>query len=210
MDDLIAFITARLGEDEAAANEALQETTGRWAARETVWPGGLVVEDECGAQILPAYGAASSPQYPHIARHDPARVLREVAVKRAILVEHAQFNDSIWCKTCDPAGESGDSSAWYPCKTVRTLADVWSDHPDYRQEWAPDRALPAHGRPRAHLRRPPAHRPPLGSRRPLAAHHRQASHVLARRRATVIRAQAQPWQAAPFCTTREHAAHHPA
>lgn len=29
------------------------------------------------------------------------------------------------------------SAGLYPCGTVRRIAAIWSDHPDYRPEWAP-------------------------------------------------------------------------
>jgi hypothetical protein len=79
----------------------------------------------------------------HMARHDPVRVLREVAAKRAILAEHphircggstARKND-VGCEKCD----NDDGVQWYPgyCATVRAIAAVWNDHPDYRTEWKP-------------------------------------------------------------------------
>jgi hypothetical protein len=29
------------------------------------------------------------------------------------------------------------SCTFWPCPDLRDLASAWSDHPDYRQEWAP-------------------------------------------------------------------------
>ena len=63
---------------------------------------------------------------PHIARHDPARVLREVESKRAIL---AQLSEVDVVMTHDVGGHNAIGRA------VRHLAAVYSDHPDYRQEW---------------------------------------------------------------------------
>lgn len=109
-DDLAAFVTARLDEDEEIAK----------AVRPKDW-------DDIGWAGVGATATA------HAAQHDPARVLREVAAKRAIMAVHAQLNDSIWCQTCDPGADPfGDSDAWYPCRTVRALATAWSDHPDYK------------------------------------------------------------------------------
>ena len=120
MDDLIAFLNARLDEDETAANAATQ---GPWQAGET--PGNRKTMIPC---IFVAYGTAR-PDAGHvlyeadygtpadvacIARHDPARVLREVAAKRAILASH--------------------SVTW---TVVEQLAAVYSYHPDYRAEWKP-------------------------------------------------------------------------
>ena len=117
MDELIAFVTARLDEDEAAAQEAASRPLG------PAWDDGT------------RHTAVAR----HINRHDPARVLREVAAKRAILAEHAPQTDgpATGCGRCDwdhyvicdnPRG----------CATLRALATIWSDHADYRPEWVPD------------------------------------------------------------------------
>ena len=58
---------------------------------------------------------------------DPDRVLRDIALKRAILAEHSEYCDQ--CRCC-----------WrtYPCHTARQLGAEFSDHPDYRAaEWEP-------------------------------------------------------------------------
>jgi hypothetical protein len=61
------------------------------------------------------------------ARYDPARVLREVEAKRALLTGHEGVHRCDW-------GEhrGGDFT---PCKQVVTLAAVYRDHPDYDPEW---------------------------------------------------------------------------
>lgn len=63
---------------------------------------------------------------------DPARVLREVAAKRAISAVHAAVPllrfDAASCRQCRlPC----------PCPTLRNLASIWTDHPDCRDEWKP-------------------------------------------------------------------------
>jgi len=103
-DEEIAFLRARLDEDEATAKAA---TPGPWCweatgDKDSSWAAGLV-QDEDGNPLTgeiakgegviidgvcesidgnPADGA-------HIARHDPARVLREVAVWRRILLDYS-------------------------------------------------------------------------------------------------------------------------
>ena len=81
----------------------------------------------------------------HIARHDPARVLREIAAKRAIVAAHhpetpsKYGHDVLRCAVCQTErgvwAEDRHADPW-PCLTLRHLAAVWSDHPDYRAEWA--------------------------------------------------------------------------
>lgn len=73
----------------------------------------------------------------HIVRHDPARVLREVAAKRRLLANHQDDGDG-----CDGCGLNRLEERMYEvadeCPTLRALASVWSDHPEYLSEWAAD------------------------------------------------------------------------
>jgi hypothetical protein len=105
MDELIAFVKARLGEDEAAANEVHR-------------PRGCgCVDRDGGFDPDPIWCGCDY----------PARVLREVAAKRAVLAAYIKIE----------AGGIRDSG-WIAFRsTLATLAAVWNDHPDYRQEWAP-------------------------------------------------------------------------
>ena len=128
VDDLIAFLTARLDEDEAAAKASWP---GPWDYETEVGgfgPVGCVLMPipqhkgaRTGLTSFTPLGTQDADTAAHIARHDPARVLREVAAKRAII---AQWEHS-------PVGSPVLTNALYQ------LAAVWSDHPDYRQEWAP-------------------------------------------------------------------------
>ena len=125
-----AFVAARLDEDEAAAKAA---TPGPWhAAGEDIlsragdpyWTGA------CAANAAGADAA-------HIARHDPARVLREVKAKRAIMAmwEHENM-PSVYQpepEVQELINERRDTIEMVLCE----MAAVWSDHPDYRPEWTP-------------------------------------------------------------------------
>lgn len=181
MDDLTAFIDARLDEDEAAAIAAGDGAaeSARWRTREHPSDSGIV-RDGQGAVVIYDEGVPSDEDAAHIARHDPDRALRDVAAKRAILALYD-----------NPEGYAYSVALE---RVVVQLATAWSDHPDYRQEWAPDRALPRHGGPREDLRHQPAHRTPVGSRGQVAAHRHHARAVLAGRRPGIVRAapQARP------------------
>jgi hypothetical protein len=101
MSDLAAFLAARLDEREAAARAA---TPGPW-------------------------GFAGGADATHVAAHDPAWVLRDVAAKRAILAECvAIMADSINFTS----GEQIRAE-----DTMRQLAAIDSDRPDYGAGWAP-------------------------------------------------------------------------
>lgn len=69
----------------------------------------------------------------HIARHDPARALREVEAKRKRLAAYTAARAA--------ADKHGDrymaGVADGLAVAVKDDASAWSDHPDYRAEWAP-------------------------------------------------------------------------
>lgn len=153
MDELTAFVRARLDEDEAAARAGARRTGMPWRAEpQPGTPGGLVL-DEIG--LVGSTGGLYAAE--HIARHDPARVLREVAAKRALLSLHAVHSEperwgdhpdpalrrqptghtAYWCSVCDYDRDYGHIGGREEgCQTLRLLAAVWSDHPGYRAEWA--------------------------------------------------------------------------
>jgi hypothetical protein len=124
MDDVVAFVRARLDEDEAAAKAA-------WGIE---WDWRYVAQ--------PFGERPSIAHTVHIARHDPARVLREVEAKRAILDRHMPHEtafDGLACNWCSEDVDDRPQIAKerWPCPDARDLAAVWNDHPDYRQEWKP-------------------------------------------------------------------------
>jgi Family of unknown function (DUF6221) len=136
-DDLVTFLRARLDEDEARSAAAAGSGTAEW--RRALHPDTdtCAVEDATSVAVVYNEGSPSDAEADHIAANDPARVLRQVKAGRAILNLHRQLNESVWCATCDPGGENGDGAAWYPCLTLRLMATAYSNHPDYRPEWAP-------------------------------------------------------------------------
>ncbi len=127
---LTKFLTARLDEDEAAARAM---TTAVWPEQVRVAPR-LDTGDAPEGQVAmndPTYGKAWTmiwssgfhedkwrPHPESVEVYGPdvaARVLREVEAKRAIV-----------------AGWSFQAES-----TLRYLATVYADHPDYREEWRP-------------------------------------------------------------------------
>jgi hypothetical protein len=126
--DLTGFLTARLADDEAAAKASYHDDQ-RWITGEEgacLYPG-----EEVRANADRAADAR------HIARHDPGRVLREVAAKRAILdlADKAtgldeQVDQEFGVGLRDEVAEPmiGDL-------ILRALAAVYADHPDYDPAW---------------------------------------------------------------------------
>lgn len=111
-NDLIAFLNARLNEVERLARDALEEPD---APRETWYP----YPDRLARCLYDA-------------RHDPARVLRDVEADRRLLAE--------WLKAeADPAIDdqwnAGLAAGLRLAVQIRTAR--YGDHPDYREEWKP-------------------------------------------------------------------------
>jgi hypothetical protein len=72
----------------------------------------------------------------HIARHDPARVLAEVAAKQAILEIHPGSTERDECPGCG----AWLSGTWATppgamCPVVAALAQPYAGRPGWREEW---------------------------------------------------------------------------
>ncbi|MBM4686427.1 hypothetical protein GS532_22405 [Rhodococcus hoagii] len=75
-------------------------------------------------------GLAEGGEALHIARHDPARALREVEAKRNIVDECAEVINL-------PGGWEYDDTPDLAWLTLRNLASAHSDHPDFDPAWRP-------------------------------------------------------------------------
>ena len=121
VEDLVAFLRARIGEDEVVARGAAGAAAGPWTWDRgefspplvygnsmvgVVGSGDVDIDDEIGA---------------HVARWDPARVLVECAAKQLIVAEAAE--------------QAPYLESWEDVLT--RLALPYADHPDYRAEWRP-------------------------------------------------------------------------
>jgi len=91
----------------------------------------------------------------------PERALRQVALGRRILADHArialyrpeiialypdkpEMADDACCARChilDPDHDYDEDRCEdldWPCPELRLLAAIWNDHPDYQQQWQPE------------------------------------------------------------------------
>ena len=147
--DIVEFLRARLDEDEAVARAAIDEDR---PAVHWMWeqvdgePGDPLwlrtVEEFptiSGVGDLPAFPLGydvlvgeSLPAMPHIARHDPARVLREVEAKR----DAVRAAERVLFPSQSRRGDFWDGQRAYAEASLRILASVYADHPDYDPEWA--------------------------------------------------------------------------
>lgn len=130
MTDLALWLTAQLDEDERIARGAdpdpwKSESLGRHdqAAIKLAAPTSLIQFD----------GSRAAANGAHVARHDPARVLREIDMKRSLVAAHE--------RRPMPKGDTADCAhcwgAVWPCPTLRLLASVYDDRPGYQETWTP-------------------------------------------------------------------------
>jgi hypothetical protein len=133
-DDLVAFLRARLDEDEQAALGTLDPLAligrhrGKPEQRWKVTESGRAIIDADGntlraKDVFPA-------EAEHIVRHDPARVLAEVDAKRDVLrlAERAHDYHATFVSGFAAAMEDA----------LRKFALAYADHPAYRAAWAPE------------------------------------------------------------------------
>ncbi len=152
MSDLVAFLNARLDEDEAAAKAAtsgpwqwdrreeygewgdrgpkLMSLTATWMSPEGTGPYPVTVVSGYGYD---AYGiGVEDADAAHIARHDPARMLREVEAKRKILAEYERTRAD---RKAHPRDLPLAGALLAVHGVVRALAAVYSDHPEFDDAW---------------------------------------------------------------------------
>jgi Family of unknown function (DUF6221) len=130
VDDMIAFLNTRLDEDVQRAQKDLwvagQATPGHWQGSYGFGLPYSRVKTDDGTVIMTAetvnhQGDAGMAErfQPETVRGRAQRMIREVAAKRRLIGEFRSRS-------------SPDVAEIY----LAVLAAVYSDHPDYRQEWA--------------------------------------------------------------------------
>ncbi|MGW6455521.1 DUF6221 family protein [Streptomyces sp. NPDC055078] len=155
MTDLVTFLRARLDEDETGARAAMwDEQSDTWTAcpPQAAYDRYVVV-DYCddGVVAVTPENADTDGVGQHIARHDPARTLREVDAKRRILRLHnipavvspkmaalglregEAPEDDRRCVGCglDMMDEPITADI-NECPILRALALPYADHPEWR------------------------------------------------------------------------------
>jgi hypothetical protein len=137
MSDLIAFLTARLDEDAATAlacldiNERVKVRRGLTPPRWLTSPDSSDITDAAGILRVRHTWVREGE---HIARHDPARTLREVEADRKLLTAYDEVSRY---DTDEPEPEFAHGRAVGLGEAVRMRAERFSDHPEYRTEWSP-------------------------------------------------------------------------
>ncbi|WP_333742672.1 DUF6221 family protein [Streptomyces ardesiacus] len=140
MDDLVQWLRAQLDDDERTARAA---TEGPWSVDDDSYAEAIYAADRRTTVVAGGRWGGEASVFEstedalHIARHDPARVLREIDAKRRLIALHRELEDpqemQDYCATCEVTGKYPE----YPCKTLRLLALPYADRPGYRDEWRP-------------------------------------------------------------------------
>lgn len=134
MDELVAWYRQQLDEAEKVAKAAERKAgmdwrrTGDGLYNESDpgrMPGPFLFDESTGEEVLD-----------HIARHDPAAVLADIAAKRAVLLlcEAALVNASATSPSSFVRGQ-GDGYQEAMTEAVRYLARAYRHRPGWRQEW---------------------------------------------------------------------------
>ncbi|WP_305780038.1 DUF6221 family protein [Nocardia nova] len=135
--DIEDFIIQRIAEDEEIARATLRDSPIMVIPAGYSKPRTLVVDrgewvatgstvDSYASTLIPTDRAELAT---HIARHDPARVLRQCAALRWTL-------DLIKGNWEDNLGSVDRASEADRVNDLAMIAAIWSGHPDFRQEWA--------------------------------------------------------------------------
>lgn len=133
---LTEFITARLDEDEAAALAAREDSSVDGEYLPWRLSGDIGTDLYAGHIYMAggAYGGMDEGVAHHIVRHDPARVLREVAAKRVIVKDHLEDHSPEHdCAEHLKSLRSEHSG----CYVIVQLVAIYSDHESYLPKWRP-------------------------------------------------------------------------
>ena len=150
VDELIAFFRARLDEDKAIAlacinlNDRVRMRRGIAPPRWMPAPDSSDIRSEDGILRVNHTWVC---EREHICRHDPARVLREVTAKRALIDRYGRAASIAATEgRIVPAFMRGQDNGYAQAclDAIRDAAAIWSDHDDYRPEWAPEESLNEH------------------------------------------------------------------
>ncbi|WP_199548716.1 DUF6221 family protein [Streptomyces sp. N35] len=114
-DDIVQWLGAQLDEDKEFTQDCITGA-GRWRAM------GDSVLSDANEEIVTV---TSMQNAEHIARHDPARVLREIDAKRQLLADLVHAAESL-------------GPEWFGDRALHLLALPYADRPGYDAErWTP-------------------------------------------------------------------------
>lgn len=130
MDDLIAFLAARVGQRQAMIMQAVNKAKA----------GDNLNRGETKVAVEQRIRGLADLELDVV-----NQMINEIEATRRILLAHRTtvaekvpgfplYGSEYWCETCNvPADEAGAN--W--CITLRLLALPYADHPDYSERWRP-------------------------------------------------------------------------
>ncbi|ADJ44451.1 hypothetical protein AMES_2628 [Amycolatopsis mediterranei S699] len=130
MDDLIAFLAARVGARQALIMQAVNKAKA----------GEVMNRGETKVAVEQKIRGLTDLELDVV-----NQMINEIEATRRILLAHRTtvsekvpgfplYGSEYWCETCHvPADEAG--SNW--CLTLRLLALPYADHPEYSERWRP-------------------------------------------------------------------------
>jgi hypothetical protein len=132
-EPLVEFLLARFHEVELTAR-AVPTAHGtvppaHWSTSDSRPDQGRVVMGTADDFVLPTPAHAE-----HVARHDPARVIADVVVKRWIVQQYVRICDSRQRSEVTDEASRGMLMQLYV--VLGGLAMLFADHPDYNPRWA--------------------------------------------------------------------------
>jgi hypothetical protein len=92
-------------------------------------------EDEAAAKAWLPIGNPDAAQREHIARHDPARVLREVDSKRRIVEQYEAMQAGVEAAAGTILAGAAKVRLGAYKFALKCLALPYADHPDYDEKW---------------------------------------------------------------------------
>ncbi|MCG5464206.1 DUF6221 family protein [Micromonospora sp. MED01] len=129
-DDRVAWLTAQLDDDERVARAAA-DCGPEWRFSEgAIYPSD--VDRHPGALIHGGYDYLDDQYGEHIARHDPARVLRRVAAGRKIL---AKYQGALMQEPKRPDDQVNRGYLIAMSQAVSALTTEYDDRPGYQEGW---------------------------------------------------------------------------
>jgi hypothetical protein len=156
VNELIAFLEANNDADEAAASEAMWTDLGggseNWTAyhREKYDSGWAVIDglDDGVITTVDPQAVDGAAVAQHIARHDPARVLRECEARRRLIADWRIARGAEkrarnrWLESGAMTGSEEQRSELYIRaivgaheNAIRLSAQGFADRPEFRDEW---------------------------------------------------------------------------
>lgn len=130
---LVEFLAARLAEDEQDARDAAAMTDGGHWVSSYHMVNGRRVEGVPRRAVAECASFGGRYAARHSARHDPARVLREVEAARQALDHYERVR--VHART--RAGVDYELALGAVEKQLMYRALAFADHPDYQEAWKP-------------------------------------------------------------------------